>query len=80
MKIEVLGDGCRKCDHLKKKVRQALDELNLDYEIRSVNDPAELVEFHTLSLPQLVINGHLSAGKTTMSVDEIKSLLQISGP
>jgi len=80
MKIEILGDGCSKCDHLKKKVRLALIELDLDYEIRSVNDPAELAEFHALSMPQLVINGHLNAGKTTMSVEEIKSLLQISGP
>ncbi len=78
MKIEVLGDGCRRCDQLKEKVRQALDELNLNYEIHSVSDPAELAEFHVLSMPQLVINGHLSAGKSHMSVEEIKELIRIS--
>ena len=80
MKIEILGDGCSKCDQLKMKVRQALDELDLNYEIQSLSDPAEIAEFHTLSMPQLVINGHLNAGKTHMSVDEIKELISISGP
>jgi len=80
MKIEVLGDGCTKCAHLKKKVRQALDELGLNEEVHSINDPAKLAEFHVLSMPQLVINGRLNAGKTSMSVAEIKELIRISGP
>ncbi len=78
MKIEVLGDGCSKCDRLKTKVRQALDELDLKFEVHSVIDPERLAELHTLSMPQLVINGQMSSTKTTMSVAEIKELFRIS--
>ena len=78
MKIEVLGGGCSKCDLLKTKVRQALDELDLKLEVHSVIDPERLVELHTLSMPQLVINGQMSATKTSMSVAEIKELIRIS--
>ncbi len=75
MKIEILGDGCSKCAALKKKVQQALDELGLDNEVRSVMDPERLTELHTLSLPQLVVNGKMSSTGTQMSVAEIKQYL-----
>jgi glutaredoxin len=78
MRIEVLGDGCSKCDLLKSKVQQALDELDLQLEVHSVMDPERLTELHTLSLPQLVINGQMSSTKSSMSVAEIKELLSIS--
>ena len=75
MKIEILGDGCSKCAALKTKVQQALDELDLKFEIISVNEPERLTELHTLSLPQLVINGQTSSAQTRMSVDEIKTYI-----
>ena len=75
MKIEILGDGCSKCSLLKTKVQQALDELDLKFEIISVNEPERLTELHTLSLPQLVINDQLSSTRTTMSVEEIKDYI-----
>ncbi len=78
MQIEVLGDGCSKCNLLKKKVQLALDELGLEFEVRAVIDPERLSELHTLSLPQLVINGQMSATRSSLTVAEIKQLLSIS--
>ena len=75
MKIEILGDGCSKCDALKAKTEQAVRELGLKVEVHSVIDPERLTELHTLSMPQLVVNGHHSASKTTMTVSEIKDYL-----
>ena len=75
MKIEIYGDGCSKCDVLKGKAEQAVRELGLEVEIQSVMDPEHLGELHALSLPQLVVNGHHNASKTTMSVSEIKDYL-----
>ncbi len=75
MKIEILGDGCSKCAALKKKAEQAVAELGLQVKVLSVMDPERLTELHTLSMPQLVINGHLNATSTGMSVAEIKDYL-----
>lgn len=75
MKIEIYGDGCSKCDALKSKAEQAVNELGLEVEIQSVIDPEHLSELHALSLPQLVVNGHHNADKTSMSVSEIKDYL-----
>ncbi len=75
MKIEILGDGCSKCATLKKKAEQAVKELGWEVEVKSIIDPERLTELHTLSLPQLVVNGQLNAAKTNMSVAEIKDYL-----
>lgn len=75
MKIEILGDGCSKCAGLEKRVQQALDELGLKFEVISVRDPERLTELHTLSMPQLVVNGKISSTSTQMSVEEIKQYL-----
>ncbi|PLX91833.1 MAG: hypothetical protein C0619_07005 [Desulfuromonas sp.] len=76
MRIEIYGDGCSRCDALKRKTERAVRELGLEVEIRSVIDPEHLSELHALSLPQLVVNGHHNASKTTMSVSEIKDYLR----
>jgi len=75
MKIEILGDGCGECDELKAKAEQAVRELGLGVEVQSVTDPERVSELHTLSMPQLVVNGQHNASKTTMSVSEIKDYL-----
>lgn len=75
MKVEIYGDGCSRCDALKRKAEQALNELGLEIDIQSVMDPEHLSELHALSLPQLVVNGQHHAGKTSMSVAEIKEYL-----
>ncbi|MDT8419008.1 MAG: thioredoxin family protein [Desulfuromonadales bacterium] len=76
MRIEIYGDGCNRCDALKRKTERAVRELGLDVEIRAVMDPEHPSELHALSLPQLVVNGHHHADKTAMSVAEIKDYLR----
>lgn len=73
--IEIFGDGCSKCKVLKEKTEQAIAELGLEVKVQSVIDPERLSELHALSMPQLVVNGHHHAGKTSMSVSEIKDYL-----
>lgn len=75
MKIEIYGDGCSKCDALKEKAEQAVRELGLEVNVQSVMDPEHLSELHALSLPQLVVNGHHNAEKTSMTLSEIKEYL-----
>ena len=75
MTIEILGDGCSKCKVLKKHVQQAINELALDSEVNSVDDPELIAYFRVLSLPQLVIDGQVIDEKLPHSVRKIKELL-----
>ena len=76
MKIEVLGDGCTKCRALKKRVEQAVVDLGLDAEVNAVMDPEKLAELQTMSLPQLVIDGHMVPAGSLNSLNEIKNFLR----
>ena len=76
MKIEILGDGCAKCETLRKRVNQAVTELGLKTDIEAVIDPDRLAAHHAMSLPGLVINGRMHPAPGGLSVDQIKELLQ----
>ncbi len=75
MNIEILGDGCSKCRQLKKRVHEAVEELDLEVTVESVSDAARLAELQTLSLPMLIIDGRAYAAGG-MKASEIKKLLQ----
>jgi len=75
MKVEILGDGCSNCKALKLKVQQAVEELGIEAEICSVMDPQRIAELHTLSLPQLVVDGQVTPHRNLSSVDGIKMAL-----
>lgn len=76
MKIEILGDGCAKCETLKKRVTQAVAELGLESDVNSIMDPDRLAAHHAMSLPGLVIDGRLHPAPGGLSVDEIKNILK----
>ena len=75
MKIEILGDGCAKCETLRKRVTQAVNELGLKGEVESVMDPDRLAAHHAMSLPGLVINGTMHPAPGGLSVEQIKEIL-----
>lgn len=76
MKIEILGDGCTKCRALKKRVQQAVMDLELDAEVSAVMDPEKLAELQAMSLPQLVIDGQMIPIDSLNSLNEIKNFLR----
>jgi len=81
MKIEVLGDGCTKCRALKKRVEQAVKDLELDAEVSAVMDPEKLAELKAMSLPQLVVDGRMIPAGSLNSLNDIKNfLLAQEGP
>lgn len=75
MKIEILGDGCSRCQVIKKKVQQAIDELGIQVEVSSVMNPEQIADLGILHLPQLVINGQVTTSDHLESVYSIKKLL-----
>ena len=75
-KIEVLGTGCKKCKELEASAKEAVKEINSDYEVVKVEDIQEIVNYGVTSTPALVINGVIKSTGRVLSVDEIKELIQ----
>ena len=74
-KIEVLGPSCSKCDDTFEKVKQALDELNLEAEFIKITDVFQIIDRGVSFTPALIINGKIKFQGKVPSIGEIKSLL-----
>lgn len=75
MKIEVLGDECKKCRILYDNVRQAVAESGEQVEVVRTNDPDILARYGVRSLPGLAIDGTLQASGKFLSVEQVRDLL-----
>jgi small redox-active disulfide protein 2 len=76
MKIEVLGDGCRRCNQLYQNVIQAVRESGKDIEIIKSLDIREITEYGVLSMPALVINGVVKVSGRVPKAKKIKEWIK----
>jgi len=68
--IKVLGPGCSRCVQLEKIVRKLLETQSTEFQVEKVTEIQEIMKYHILSTPGLVINGKLvSAGKIPSATD-----------
>ena len=74
--IKILGSGCTKCMELKKAVRTAAAELQLNYEVEYVTDFAEIASYGVMSTPALVLDGKVLSYGKVLSAEEVKTLLK----
>lgn len=74
--IKILGSGCAKCMKLEKAVRNALEELNLDFDIEHITDFAQIASYGVMSTPALVFDGKVLSYGKVLTVDEVKQLLE----
>ena len=76
MKIEILGDGCSRCDKFYENVLQAVKEIGIEVEIIKEMDPPKIARYGVLSLPGLVIDGVLKVSGKVLKVEKIKDLIK----
>jgi small redox-active disulfide protein 2 len=76
MKIEVLGPGCSKCHDTFEKVKQALDELNLEAEIAKVTDVFQIIDRGINFTPALIIDGKVVFQGKVPKREEIRKILE----
>ena len=74
-KIQVLGSGCPTCKQLLETVKKIASELNIDAEVKYINDVAKMIEMGVMSGPVLVVNGNPILTGGGHSDDEIKAEL-----
>ena len=76
MKIQVLGPGCAKCKQLAANAHKAVLELDVEATVEKVEDVREIVKFHVLSTPVLVVDGAVKSAGRVLSPEAIKDLLR----
>lgn len=76
MEIKVFGAGCSSCSQLYDNVYQAIEQLQLDVEPEFVHDISKGLEYGILQIPALVVNGKAISYGRTLSVDEVKKILE----
>jgi small redox-active disulfide protein 2 len=76
MKIQVLGTGCAKCKQLTANAEQAVRELGVDVAVEKVEDVREIMKFHVLSTPALVVDGAVKSTGRVLAPAAIKELLR----
>ncbi len=76
MKIQILGPGCSRCKQLAASAQQAVADLGLQAEIEKVEDMREIMKFHVMSTPALVVDGNVRSSGKVLSAEAVKALLQ----
>jgi hypothetical protein len=76
MKIELLGDNCRKCRLLRNNIELALSGCSASVEFQCVDEPKRFAEYGLLSLPGLAINGRILAEGKLLSSSAIVRMVE----
>ena len=76
IKIEIMGTGCNKCQHLESNAKQAVANLNLEAEVLHITDPVEIAMRGVMSTPAMAIDGKVVSKGQVISTEQIQPLLQ----
>jgi small redox-active disulfide protein 2 len=78
-KIEVLGTECAKCRSLLRNVEKAVLESGTPAEIVKVESLQEIMSRGVMMVPALYIDGEAVAVGRSLSVEEIKKMIEKRG-
>lgn len=76
LKIQILGQGCARCDKLEQDVRALLSEMNLAADVEHVKDPVAISRYGVLGIPALVINGVVKSAGRVPKRDQIVAWIE----
>ena len=75
MEIKILGTGCPKCKALEKLTREVVEKNGFDASITKVEDIMDIMKYHILATPALVVNEKVEIKGRIPSAEEIKQVL-----
>lgn len=75
MEIKILGTGCAKCKTLEKLTREVVAQNGFNANITKVEDIMEIMKYHIMSTPALVVNEKVEIKGHVPSSEEIRQLL-----
>lgn len=75
LKVKILGTGCKKCNKLEENVKEALESLNVEYDIDHITEIKDIATYGVMMTPALVVNEKvLSYGKVLKPKDIVAML------
>jgi small redox-active disulfide protein 2 len=75
MEIKILGSGCAKCKSLEKVTREVVEQYDIQATIIKVEDISEIMKYHIMITPALVVNEKVEIKGRVPSASEIRELL-----
>ena len=75
MEIKVLGSGCAKCKTLEKRTREVVTQNGIQATIIKVEDIQEIMKYHIMATPALVVNEKVEIKGYLPSTSEILEVL-----
>ena len=74
--IKVLGTGCPKCKTLERMTREVVEKNGIDATITKVEDILEIIQYHVMSLPALIVDGKVVIKGSVPSAEEIRKAIE----
>jgi small redox-active disulfide protein 2 len=75
MEIKILGTGCPKCKTLERITREVVEQNGIKATIIKVDDISEIMKYHLMATPALVVNENIEIKGRVPSASEIKKVL-----
>ncbi|MGB0862680.1 MAG: thioredoxin family protein [Saprospiraceae bacterium] len=75
IQIEILGMGCSKCRTIHKNAQKAIEMLQIEASIITVEDIDRILKYDILGTPALLINGDLVSSNRSIEYEEMLELL-----
>lgn len=76
LNLKILGAGCSKCETLEKVTAKVVRENHFNADMEKVEDIAEIMKYHILSAPALVINEKVVSSGRVPTELEIKFYIE----
>jgi small redox-active disulfide protein 2 len=76
MIVKILGTGCKKCQTLEAKVREVVQQNNINAEVEKVTDLSAIMSYGIMMTPGLVIDEKVKSYGTIPKDDQILSWLR----
>ncbi len=73
--IKVAGPGCRNCQELEARVKEALAELQAEATVMKITDFQDIAKAGILTTPGLIVNGKVVLQGKLPSVSVVKGLI-----
>jgi len=74
--LKILGTGCSKCKTLEKVTTEVVKENNIQADIQKVEDIVQIMNYHIMTTPALVVNEKVVFSGRIPSKSEIKSYIE----
>jgi small redox-active disulfide protein 2 len=75
MEIKILGTGCTKCKSMEKLTREVVEKNRINATITKVEDITEIMKYHIMATPALVVNEKVEIKGYVPSATEILNVL-----